>query len=204
MAIRHVLLDADGVIQDVPGGWVRVVRERAGEDAVEAITRLRVDELPALRGEGDVLDDFAREAERLGLDLDVAGLYTSVWDSIETSPDMLDLIHRLRAAGYGVHLGSNQERHRAAYMRTTLQYDGLFDVSCYSCDLGAAKPEAAFYERAVGLIGAAPAEVVFVDDLEENVRGARAVGLAAEQWTIRDGMDRLHRLLEAHGVTPAP
>ena len=60
-AVRHLLLDADGVIQDVPGGWVRVVRERAGDDAIEAIERLRVDELPALRGEGDVLDDFRRD-----------------------------------------------------------------------------------------------------------------------------------------------
>lgn len=41
----------------------------------------------------------------------------------------------LRRNGYGVHLGTNQDRNRATYMRAVLGYDALFDVSCYSREL---------------------------------------------------------------------
>jgi putative hydrolase of the HAD superfamily len=201
VAIRHVLLDADGVLQSVPGGWVAVVEPFVGDGALEFLEQTWSDELPALRGEGDFLVEFTRAVERRGLDVDPTSFYAAVWNAIEVAPESLELVHRLRAAGYGVHLGTNQERHRATYMRTVLGYDDLFDVSCYSCELGAVKPEAAFFERALDLIGAAPADVLFVDDSLPNVEGARAAGLAAEHWDLARGVPALLEQLGPHGVT---
>jgi putative hydrolase of the HAD superfamily len=114
------------------------------------------------------------------------------------------VVRALRRNGYGVHLATNQERYRAAYLRDVLGYDALFDVSCYSCELGLAKPAPAFFAEAVRRIGAEPPAVLFIDDSAGNVEGARAAGLAAGQWSLEQGHDALARLLARHGVAALP
>ena len=44
---------------------------------------------------------------------------------------------------------------------------------------GMRKPDAEIFVRAAELLGLEPAECVFVDDLEQNAEGARAVGMEA-------------------------
>ncbi len=198
--VRHVLLDADGVLQRVPGDWVALVRPWLGPDALGFLQGFWSEETPALRGEGDVLSLLADHLRRAGNPADPAEVFEAVWLAIEVDPASMALLHELRATGVGVHLGTNQERRRAAHMRTALGYDDLFDVSCYSCDLGAAKPEPAYFLRAVARVGDEPASVLFVDDRADNVEAARSVGLRAEQWHLDDGHDRLRAVLTGHGV----
>lgn len=201
--IRHLLLDADGVLQSVPGGWVAAVEPFVGDGALEFLEQTWTDELPALRGEGDFLVEFTRAVERRGLDVDPRAFYEAVWNAIEVAPETVEMVRHLREAGYGVHLGTNQEKHRAAYMRGALGYDALFDVSCYSCDLGAVKPERTYFERTLDRIGAPAGDVLFIDDHLPNVEGARAAGLAAECWDLSRGMPVLWSLLSRHGVRPS-
>lgn len=198
--IRHLLLDADGVVQTIPGGWEEPASRILGDRSPEILEGLLVGELPALRGEGDFLPELRRAFDRHGVEGDPDELYAALWNRIEVSTEMVDLVGRLRRTGYGVHLGTNQHRQRAAYMRAELGYDEIFDVSCYSCELGAVKPEAAYFERALALIDAPAAEVLFVDDNGANVEGARAVGLVAEHWRLDDGLPLLLELLGRHGV----
>ena len=50
---------------------------------------------------------------------------------------------------------------------------------------------------------AAPARIrhlLFIDDSARNVEGARAAGLAAEEWELAQGHDVLVALLARHGV----
>ena len=130
----------------------------------------------------------------------VAELYPAIWHRIHVEPTSVGLVHALRDAGLGVHLATNQEVGRASYMKDTLGYDDLFDSCFYSCDIGAAKPEAGFFTAALDALGADAPQVLFVDDHEPNVVAAREVGLAAEHWRIDDGLGRLHGLLAGHGV----
>jgi putative hydrolase of the HAD superfamily len=88
-------------------------------------------------------------------------------------------------------------------MRNALGYDALFDVCCYSCDLGVAKPDPAFFAAAARRVAAGPASILFIDDSARNVDGARAAGLAAEQWELGHGHDVLLALLASHGVVAA-
>jgi len=64
--------------------------------------------------------------------------------------------------------------------------------------LGARKPDPAAYAAAVERLGLAAHEVVFTDDLSENVIGAEAAGLAAVLFDITDpagSTERVRRLL---------
>lgn len=186
--IGHVLFDADGVLQHLPGGWYAAAEPFLGESSESFLRAAWALELPLLTG-GDV--DFLAALEGLlvehGSSASAAEVYAAVWSSAETVVATADVVHRLRAAGYGVHLGTNQAPHRSNFMRATLGYDDLFDVSCYSYELGVAKPDPAFFHRAADCIGAGPGEILFIDDSAKNVESARSTGMPAIHWTFDVG-----------------
>jgi putative hydrolase of the HAD superfamily len=199
--IRHVMFDADGVLQNHPGGWIAAAEPYFGERALEFLEKSYAAELSTLSGQGDHLAILAATLAEFGVTVPVGDVYRAVWLSMEPAAASLAVVRALRRCGYGVHLGTNQERYRAAHMREVLGYDALFDVSCYSCELGAAKPDVAFFTEAARRIGAEPAAILFIDDNAQNVAAARVAGLTAERWCIDDGHDVLGGLLARHGVT---
>lgn len=201
MTIRHLLFDADGVIQVIPGGWRAAVAPYLGDRAEEFLRRVWHDELPAMRGDGDFLTGLAAALVEYGVPDPAGDVFEAVWHNIERVEESFALIEALRRMGYGIHLGSNQERRRASFMKTALGYDRLFDTSSYSCDLGVAKPEPDFFIQAARRIPAPAASILFIDDLPANVDGARSAGLNAETWDVGQGHPRLVELLERHGVS---
>ena len=100
-------------------------------------------------------------------------MYAAAWERIAADPAVLALADRLRARGLGVHLATNQNPERATYMRRELGYADRFDTQFYSCELGVAKPEAAYFQRVLASVDATADQVLFVDDSARNVAGAR-------------------------------
>jgi putative hydrolase of the HAD superfamily len=202
-AIRHVLFDADGVLQVIPGGWYAAMEPYLGARTREFLHRTWKDELPTLAGQGDYLPILAATLIEYGVTDPVDAVYRDVWHRIERIEASFALVEALRRNGYGVHLGTNQECHRGGHMRTVLGYDDIFDTSCYSYDLGVAKPDPAFFTEAARRIGAAPSTILFIDDNAANVEGARTAGFVAVHWDVERGHDALVELLAHHGVRPA-
>jgi putative hydrolase of the HAD superfamily len=66
--------------------------------------------------------------------------------------------------------------------------------------LGVRKPDPAAYAAAVGRLGLPAGEVVFVDDLPENVDGAVAAGLRTVLFDITDPAGSADRVRNALGV----
>jgi putative hydrolase of the HAD superfamily len=198
--IRHLLFDADGVLQDVPGGYEAAAEPYLGERTAEFLRRVWEDELPILAGQGKLLPMLAAALADFGVTAPLEEVHRAIWLRIEPAQQSLSLVRALRGIGYGVHLGTNQEQNRAAHMREVLGYDALFDTSCYSWELGARKPDRAFFVEAARRIGAEPGTILFIDDSARNVAGAREAGLVAEQWTLADGHDALTGILGKHGV----
>ena len=200
--IRHVLFDADGVVQRVGGdGWRARVTRYLGDRTEEFVATLDELEAPALTGTGDFTAGLTRTLTDFGVDADPDEFYEGVWLAMETLPDTVALIGSLREAGLSVHLVTNQHPRRAAYMKERLGYDAVFDTCFYSCDLGLAKPDPALFTAVAQRVGAAPAESLLVDDSPANVAGARAAGLSAEFWHHDEGLQVLRERLAAHGVT---
>lgn len=199
--VRHVLFDADGVIQHLPGGWVAAMEPYISRDRVQHfLQRTREDEHPTWAGNGDYLPLLSKALIEYGVTTPVEVVFQEIWHNIEIIEESLEIIDALRAAGYGVHLGTNQEQHRAKHMRGPLGYDELFDVSCYSYELRVAKPDPRFFTEAARRIGAPPETILFIDDRANNVDGARSAGLAAEQWDHRQGHDALLNVFARHGI----
>lgn len=85
-------------------------------------------------------------------------------------------------------------------LRKDLRTSGIadrFDAVVSSAEIGAVKPEAEAYEAAARALGVELGRCMMVDDREENVAGAAAVGMHAVRFT--DGED-LARDLQAAGL----
>ncbi len=91
-------------------------------------------------------------------------------------PDAIRCIEGLRAAGYGVAVAANQPASRSAELRAL----GVEpDVMVMSDELGLAKPDPAFFDRVLELLGRPVAsDVAYVGDRVDNdVVAVRAMGL---------------------------
>jgi putative hydrolase of the HAD superfamily len=126
--IRHVLLDADGVLQDLPGGWYAAMEPYVGKRAREFLHQTWVDELPMLAGRGDYLPVLAATLQEYGVLAPVAEVYAAVWTKIAIAEESIGSVRALKSNGYGVHLATNQECYRGAHMRTVLGYDEMFEL----------------------------------------------------------------------------
>jgi putative hydrolase of the HAD superfamily len=99
-------------------------------------------------------------------------------------PGMYDTIRTLRAAGFSIALLSNSwgcdEYPRA-------DFPGLFDTVVLSGEVGMRKPEKEIFLHAAETLGLAPAECVFIDDMEANVAAAQACGMTGVLHTETAG-----------------
>lgn len=200
--IRHVLLDADGVVQGFGGdSWRRAMGRHLGDRVEEFMVAIGEMEGPSLTGVEDFTDVFPRVLDAAGAVVaDPEAFYTEVWLSIRTFPETVALARSLRETGLGVHLATNQHARRVSYMKQVLGYDDMFDSCFYSCDLGVAKPDPAFFTLVCERLGALARELLFVDDSDVNVAAARNCGLHTFRWHHDDGKDELDRLVAAHGL----
>jgi HAD superfamily hydrolase (TIGR01509 family) len=64
-----------------------------------------------------------------------------------------------------------------AWARKNVPVFGEVDVGIFSCDLGTIKPEDAIYRALVDALGCQYDEVVFFDDIEDNITRATALGI---------------------------
>jgi putative hydrolase of the HAD superfamily len=88
-------------------------------------------------------------------------------------------------------------------MSETLVYARLFDREFYSYALGIAKPDPGFFRAVVEQLALAPEQLLFIDDHEPNVLGAREAGLQAALFPGAPELTSaaaLRAILSAHGV----
>ncbi len=202
--ISHLLLDADGVLQDREDESVLLARIGdllgVGEAGVEEFLEVALAaERPCLEGRDrwsrvlpDLLErwDARERAEEL----------LALWCDTEVVAPALALAMRVREHGVRCWIASNQDVGRATVMEERFSYARLLDGSFYSHAVGVAKPDPAYFETILGRLGAAPAAVAFVDDREDNVAAARGLGIRAVRWQRREGTAVLSAHLRDLGV----
>jgi putative hydrolase of the HAD superfamily len=106
------------------------------------------------------------------------------WEDIfSLNEPVAQLVRRLKSRGYVLVLGSNTNvLHATHYRRRFAATLGLFDDLILSYEVGCLKPESRFYEACVVAAGMPASSCVFVDDMPENVEGARRAGLMALRY----------------------
>lgn len=199
MSSRPVLvLDIDGVVSLAQPGsaqpWYATLKQDLGFDYEEIereffkgefseVLRGRLDLYVALqnyfepKGWADRIDDFVNYWFEKDAVIDLAVLAEAdAW--------------RKRSGGR-VFAATNQEHHRAAYLRDHAGLGAHFDEIVYSAALGVCKPERVFFTNAQARMGVTVAQsILFVDDKAENVDGARMCGWRAMLYRGPEGLAR--------------
>ena len=106
-------------------------------------------------------------------------------------PDSLRIVRRLAGRGEIRLMTLNNEadelnRHRIE----SFGLRGLFSGFLSSCWLGVRKPSRLIFERALGIAQAEAERVLFVDDREQNLAPARALGFQTLHFTGAEGLER--------------
>jgi len=120
----------------------------------------------------------ARVMEIVGADMDYDDFYAIYNDIFTPNPAAIGVLERAKAAGCRLLLLSNTDPERFGFVRRRFPAIALFDGFVLSYELRLLKPDPAIYLAAARAAASQPRECVFIDDMEENVRGAVEAGLA--------------------------
>lgn len=124
------------------------------------------------------IDDYWQDvAQQLRLDADALTALRADYfkgDSLDT--ELIDLIRSLKAEGVRVGLLSNDSLSLREKL-TLLEIADLFDPLVISADIGIMKPAPQAYRAVLDLMNLPPEQVLFVDDMPDNIAGANAVGM---------------------------
>lgn len=108
-------------------------------------------------------------------------------DCLKTSqtpiPGSIELLDSLYAAGIPLYCITDNIKEIIEYHRKHSKFLSYFKGVAVSATVGVLKPDARIYKYLLDTYKLNPAELVFFDDLQENVAGAIAVGMQSFQFT---------------------
>ena len=132
------------------------------------------------RGTVEVPELVQRIAARTGLDAAaVQAVVDAVPGELQPIPDTVALLRRLHRAGQRLHFLSNMPRPYAEHLETAHDFVGCFESGVISARVGLIKPQPEIYALAARHFGVPPTQLLFIDDVVDNVEAARRAGWQA-------------------------
>jgi HAD superfamily hydrolase (TIGR01509 family) len=198
MDLDWVLFDADGVIQSNRAGWMEELTAWAGSRNEEFLLAVSAADVACLTGA-----DFSAAMRDVLRQFEINAPLEDVIDRqfwIEVRQPMLAAVRAVRDLGLRCGLATNQQNLRGAYMRNSLGFEKIFDEQFYSFEIGFAKPEAGYFQTIMNRIDVSPNRVLFIDDHDGNVAGAREIGIHSELFPSDGGVAALTPILARYGV----
>jgi glucose-1-phosphatase len=190
-ARRMVLFDLGGVVcRFFPARRLEALAVTSGLSVEEVHRRLFASgfDLDCDRGRYDLHHQCAEICARLGVALDRLQLARLWAQGFEPDPDALAVVDRVRSAAGTALLSNNGPLVHLSLRELLPNVAARFDDLCFSYQVGAVKPDPRAYLRTLERLGVPPEQSVFVDDAEQNVEGARGVGMDAFRFLSADGL----------------
>ena len=179
-AISGVIFDLGGVVFESPIRRITAFEQSAGlpSQTVARVIRSNGEDGSwhrLERGEIDrssFIEAFGAEFRDVGVPVDVRLLLGEIESALVVRPSMLDAIDSIRRSGVTV----------AALTNNWSPMSGLpvaehFDVFVESFVEGCRKPDPEIYLRTLERMGSEPEHTAMLDDLGENLKTARSLGM---------------------------
>ncbi|MDI6097661.1 HAD-IA family hydrolase [Actinoplanes sp. NEAU-A12] len=196
---QALLIDLDGVLRRWdPAPMIAVEVQYGLKPASLLETAMSWDIYrPAMAGEITHAEWMKLVADRLPLDGEEATAAVAEWQAYrgEVDPDALAFVREVRAAGRKVGLATNA----TDLLRGDLDLLGLtgeVDLILNSWELKVHKPAPEYFQQACVAIETVPKRVLFVDDDDRVIRGARVAGLSGYRWAGPEHVPYLRKVLD--------
>ena len=188
MPIKAVILDVGGVLSRVVdfsifANW----EQQLGLPSRSLVRAIYYGDLSlqATLGRISMEEFWSGLADELGLTPgDAQELQQDLWRGSEWNTEFLGYVRSLRPT-YKTAVLSNAWPSARDEMASQINEDA-FDLLVYSAEEGIAKPDPEIFRRAIERLGIKPSEAVFVDDRQENVDAAQALGMHGVLFTETD------------------
>jgi putative hydrolase of the HAD superfamily len=118
-----------------------------------------------------------------------------MWTTV--NPEMLAWHKQLKEHGLRTGILSNMGDSVLEVILEKFAWIADFDVLIWSYQHGLVKPDQAIYELLLNRLGTAPEETLFLDDKQENIEGARRLGIQGLQFST---VDQLRQDLISSGM----
>lgn len=180
----QVLLDYDGVFTQKIN-FAREVSKRYGLHEAGISNFFNRHLQPCLRGKGDLIELLAGYVEEIGWESDAQSLFEALYlDTLTYNTGLINFIEGEIKGPAAVYLATNQDHHRLQLIRKDEMIQRLCDQVFGSSELGWAKPDPAYFEEIFHQLRKQnetlkKLQVLFVDDLPENIDAAESFGFDA-------------------------
>lgn len=130
------------------------------------------------RGEITRADCYKLSAQQFSLSMsEISDAFAQARESLQPDHAILSFLSKLRKdPEIQVYAMSNVGKEDFEELASKMDWQ-LFDRTFTSASAGMRKPESGFYHHVLDYIGLPSDQVVFIDDKEENVQAARALGV---------------------------
>jgi epoxide hydrolase-like predicted phosphatase len=199
--ITAVVFDLGGVLTGPPFGGIAEYEESVGLPAGSITQYFRDDPVyhSLERGEISARDFWKSVGTRVqdahGVRIDLRTLAATTEEASHLRPDAVGLVRSLHGR-FALGLLTNNVA-EAGIWREQLPHE-LFDTIVDSSAVGFRKPDPRIYELVIEQLGRDAAEIVFIDDFEENLPPAEALGIRTILFV---SVDQCRAELAALGVS---
>ena len=193
MSLTHVFFDIGGVLGT--NGWDREQRARA-------LQKFGVEDEDFEHRHHQVVSEFETGAMSLEEYLDVTVFYTPrlfsredfelyMLSLSEPNPYTIEIAKHIGAAGrVRLMTMNNESAVLNVYRIDRFGLKGTFQTFLSSCWLGCRKPQRLFFERGLGIAQADAASSLLIDDRDQNLAPAAALGMHTIHYTNPESLAR--------------
>lgn len=199
--IKNIIFDVGKVLVE----WEPDVAMRKlgfDEETVKAVSEATIETNDWNESDRSVLSD----EEQLQVFIEKAPAYEKeirlFWDNVGTAIWQYDYVkgwmQELKDRGYRLYILSNYARRTYAQTReNALSFLEDVDGQMFSFEVHQIKPEPEIYQTLLEKFDLKPEECVFLDDREDNIRGAEAAGIHGIPFTgYEAAKEKLEELLK--------
>ena len=118
-------------------------------------------------------------------------------EGYDVNENVVATVKSLREKGYKTAICSNNFPARVNGLQQKFGFLDNFDVSVFSFEVGASKPDRRIFEALAKKSGVEPSSIVFADDNPDNLVGAKEVGITT---FLYEGFEKYLEQLKSVGV----
>jgi epoxide hydrolase-like predicted phosphatase len=182
MAINAIIWDLGGVLvrtSDYASRDALAARHGMERAALEELVYGEESGHQAQLGLIDVQQHWENVRTALGIPFeDVETFRGHFWRGDQLDGELVDFIRSLKGK-YRTGLLSNAFSNLRQVIQETWHIEDAFDAIVISAEEGLIKPDPRIYQVALDRLGVKPREAVFIDDMLQNVEGARRMEMHA-------------------------
>ena len=199
--IKAICFDLDGVYftaQSFKNFKKNLPKEINDEEKVSYVLAKSDEMMKFKTGKISEEDYWDYAAKELKIQTDLDGICDCLRESYNINHEVVDYVAKVQEAGYKTCICSNNFITRVRELDNEWGFLDLFDVKVFSYEVGFMKPAKEIYQTLIIRTGVNPKEIVYSDDDENKMTGAKELGINTFLYT---GFNDFKKKVASFGVS---